>query len=427
MNVFAIILNTVLLVAIPYFLFRREGQMKAVLVAGWVLRTGAGLLLGLLYTYYYNGGDTLIYFDDAARFAAAARADFTAYLNVLFSNQGLPGDVVYGMDEPRALFLVKIASVFHLVTDGSYWLMACYFSLISFLGAWFLVKRITENQPSLHWPAILAFLFLPSVVFWTSGVIKESLVMGALFFVAGVFVRYWFTRSFSIVEGIVSLLSLWVIWKLKYYFAAVLLPVLFATIVFRMINEWFLYRYKTPVKIMVWLLVLVVPTMVMTQLHPNFSPGRFYEVIMENNEAFTQLSDPDDMIHFGKMETGAVSILVNVPLALVSGLFRPGVWEASTILQWAVALENLVISILTLVALWHWKTVKGSKNQLLLLAVFTYVFVLCVFITISTPNFGTLTRYRVGYLPFYVFLVLCNKYVMDVVQRNFTDLVTYRT
>jgi hypothetical protein len=90
---------------------------------------------------------------------------------------------------------------------------------------------------------------------------------------------------------------------------------------------------------------------------------------------------------------------------LFSGLFRPFIAEARTALQLLIALENLVLMVLTAGALTQVKRLASSKHRLLLLAILIYTILMCIFLALSTPNFGTLSRYRVGFLPYFVFLL----------------------
>jgi hypothetical protein len=42
---------------------------------------------------------------------------------------------------------------------------------------------------------------------------------------------------------------------------------------------------------------------------------------------------------------------------------------------------------------------------MLVFSVIVYVSLLCIFLSLSTPNFGTLSRYRVGFISFFFLLV----------------------
>ncbi len=103
------------------------------------------------------------------------------------------------LQEPRALFLSKVVSVFGLFTASNYWIISCYFSCLAFAGAWYLVKIIRRCNAHYTLAAVLAFLFFPSVVFWSSGIVKESLAMASLYFLSAVFLSYWETYIHTVV------------------------------------------------------------------------------------------------------------------------------------------------------------------------------------------------------------------------------------
>jgi hypothetical protein len=123
--------------------------------------------------------------------------------------------------EPRALFFSKIVSVFSLLTVDNYWVIASYFSLFSFLAAWVLVKTIVQYLARYTVPSMVAFLFFPSVVFWTSGLIKESIAVGGLYFLTVFFLRVWFDGRTRPVDVFIVAILLWLCWSLKYYVIAI--------------------------------------------------------------------------------------------------------------------------------------------------------------------------------------------------------------
>jgi hypothetical protein len=96
---------------------------------------------------------------------------------------------------------------------------------------------------------------------------------------------------------------------------------------------------------------------------------------------------------------------MNLPLAMIFGLFRPVVFESANIMQLLVGLENTVVLVLFLMALWKSrKSIRVPGHHAL--AALIYVISLDVFLAFSTPNFGTLSRYKVGFWPFFVLFVL---------------------
>jgi hypothetical protein len=70
------------------------------------------------------------------------------------------------------------------------------------------------------------------------------------------------------------------------------------------------------------------------------------------------------------------------------------------------AIENAVLLLFFLVALTNYKRRVPCGEPVVAIAVITFIVILGVLLPLSTPNYGTLSRYRVGYLPFFVFLII---------------------
>jgi hypothetical protein len=148
-------------------------------------------------------------------------------------------------------------------------------------------------------------------------------------------------------------------------------------------------------------------------MHPNFYLDQFQEVIISNYNEFDALSDTKNLIHYYQWDGSVTSMLINSPWALLSGLFRPMIGEGQGFLGFAASLENFLLLILFVTSFLNLKKMFTSSHQIILLAVVSYCVVLCVFLALSTPNFGTLSRYRVGLLPFFVFLVAYRNPLVD--------------
>lgn len=375
-----------------------------------LVKLSAGVCIGLIYTYYYDGiGDTIVYFRDSSAISALARKDPGAYLTYLWNSDmdlGLSSDIA---NQPRTMFLLKLASVFNLLSHDNYWITSVYFSFISFIAAWYLTSQVNQTFSVAYWPAVVGFLFFPSAVFWSSGLIKESLAMAGLFLLWGCFLRVWFGLRLRVWEIMLVPVALWVVWNLKYYFLGVFIPVGFASLMAHKLYVKGLPARVLAAKIALWVALLVVPLFLVMWLHPNFHPSLLAGVIVDNYNVFHQVSQPEDLIYFDGIDPSWMSLLTHVPKAMFAGLFRPLPWEASTGLQWIVALENTLLLLMALGALLNLRALFGSPYRLLIFSAFLYATALATFLALSTPNFGTLSRYRVGFLSlFFTALATCN-------------------
>jgi hypothetical protein len=315
------------------------------------------------------------------------------------------------------MFMSKIASILCLLTGGNYWMMSLYLSFVAFIASWYLVKQIIRIRASLTLPAVVAFVFLPTAVFWSSGLIKESVAMAALYFLAAVVLKVWLHDKVKVYAWLLVPPALWVLWNLKYYYLAVFLPIVATALAMKYLVVPRLKYRQWYILLIAWSIVFIVPMWVASKVHPNFYPERFMNVIVENYRQFTLVSSPGDFIVYSSLKPEVGSILSYAPKALFSGLFRPFVWEAHTGFQFMVAIENLILIVLFITSLSRLKELFGSAQRLLFFSAAVYVILLCVFLALSTPNYGTLSRYKTGFLPFFFLLVTCNNPLTDRLKR----------
>jgi hypothetical protein len=419
-TLFFAIINLFLMALLSYQVWRRQQPAaKRIFWPALLVKLTSGLCLGWLYMNYYEGiGDTMLYFKDSMVLSTFARKDPIGYLSYLWNTQphlDLISDVA---SQPRSIYLLKLASVFNLLTHDNYWMTSAYFSFVSFFGAWYFVTQVARTVPSAYWPAVVAFLFLPTAVFWSSGLIKESLAMAGLCLLWGCFLRLWFALTLRPWEILLAFVAAWVVWSLKYYFLGALVPVAMASLfLHKMFVTGITFRSLFS-KILIWILVMLVPLVLVTLLHPNFQPDRLMGVIVDNYLAFQNLSAPEDLISYHDLRPEWQSLLVNSPKAAFAGLFRPMIWEASNVLQALVAIENTLLLVLAFTSIGSMRQVIRSPYRLLIGSVLVYAVALATFLALSTPNFGTLSRYRVGFLPLLAMVLLTgNPFVSRLLQR----------
>jgi hypothetical protein len=107
----------------------------------------------------------------------------------------------------------------------------------------------------------------------------------------------------------------------------------------------------------------------------------------------------------GEFEATIPSMISKIPEAIAAGLFRPFLWEVRNPVMLLSGIEGMVLIILTIRILWKMRIIGIvrylTKNHLLVFAlIFSLFFAFSV--GISTSNFGSLVRYRIPVLPFYV-------------------------
>jgi hypothetical protein len=102
------------------------------------------------------------------------------------------------------------------------------------------------------------------------------------------------------------------------------------------------------------------------------------------------------------------SILSQVPLGLATALFRPFLFELSSVVLFANALEMAAITVLVVIGLTRRSlgaTLRLILTEPALAFCVGFVLTLGVGVGITSTNLGTLSRYRMPLMPFYVSMV----------------------
>jgi len=417
MNILVVFVHVLIISTITVFVFSAQAKvLRPYFFPALLFKCICGLLVGWLYMKFYLAGDTLLFFQDGKTLTAIARENFAEYLSVLFADRSSIG---LSINEPRSVFFIKLASIILFVTYDSYWITAVYFSIVSFAGAWFFVAVIHRLFPEATIAAVISFLFFPSIVFWSSGLIKESFASGALFFLAGCFVLGMKRERLTVLHVLLIIVSMWILWSLKYYYLAVFGAVAITSLISFLLLPRIFTTTSSSQRLLSWLGIFMVLLVIVSFLHPNFYLSRIMTVIVDNYYAFVQHSSPGDIIVFEGLKPEFTNLVANAPKAFIYGLFSPFVWQATNTLQYLAATENIIILLLAILSLTQYKRILTVDRQLVC-PWLMFIVVMSTFITLSTPNFGTLSRYRVGYLSFFVFLILINNPLVNLIVRRFS-------
>ncbi len=382
-----------------------------------------GVGLGLLYTYHYGDGDTIQYHIASTQLTAIGQQNHSLYTQLLQADRAELEQLVpdlYYINQPRAFFVVKLLSLLNFLTGGYYWINSLYFSFFSFWGGWRLVVVLARAYPSLKAAAAVAFLFYPSVIFWSSGLLKESLAFGCISFLCAIALQIFVFSKITLFEILGFIIAAWLLWVIKFYYAAALLPLLVSA----GFMYWLLARYTHKPQLVAMCgiaffsiagLGLYIATNFHYALNLDVLPLYVLELYTE-----TQAISAEGASAQFNLEPTYASLLFHLPKAVLTGLFRPLPWEAHTFIALVASFENLLLitSVLLLACSWIYIKIKNPAvlhldNQTGHLlwqwafagSILIYVILLAWLIALTSPNFGTLLRYRIGYLPFFIFLI----------------------
>ena len=362
----------------------------------------AGVFLGLIYTYYYPSGDTWSLFDNAQKLNATGFSNFESFTSIFInSNYGLVEGFSYA-NEPRSALMVKFLAMLLPICGGNYWLLSAYCSAFSFWGLWKLSNALVKLGCRIEAVTIAIFYF-PSVVFWSSGIIKESVMMGLLgHIVAIVITVYQKQRIIGFWQLTIVLVCWWFLFSIKYYYGATLAIAIFLLFYFKWLGHAFISIYS---KIGITIIVYLFLFFGASSLHPNLNPSNILSVIVNNHYEFVSQSDSENLVQLYKFEPTAWSFIINTPISLISGLYLP-LFHINSIFDFLIIIENVLLVLLTLFMLQSQFDKKNKKWGLISIIGVFYIVFLATLLPMAAPNYGTLVRYKVGYLPFLILLLI---------------------
>lgn len=398
------------------WLLKRQSWAQAIypyFYPALLLKLLCGVLLGLLYWHHYGTGDTLVYHLGGRILANLAREDTTAYLRLLFFNEfssaafraAVPFSDLPGFT--NSFFLLKLLSLLNLLTGNAYYLNSLYFSLFSFWGAARLSATLIQLFPKYKTAAVVAFLFFPSVVFWSSGLLKDAVFFGSMCWVVSFFLLLGHRQKMPLVTLLLALLMLLLFGRIKLFLALMLVPLLLSYVLIKLYKPLFRQERRQAAYMAVASILLALAGLLFFKF---YADGFFYSNLTDSYHHLLALSQGKPHIAYQVLYPNLVSFATNAPEAILSAIYRPFLGESGNVLFILLGLENLVLLLLTLLAIaaaWRGAKPRITIEDVLFAALiieFAFIFGL------STPNFGTLSRYRIAFLPFLLYLLLQHQY-----------------
>ncbi|MCS6822419.1 MAG: hypothetical protein NZ551_11195 [Microscillaceae bacterium] len=410
---------------IIYRLYKQQKNSPLILIfyAALITKTLAGFLHAAVFFFYYREGDLIAYHHDSIVLAKYALKHPLRFLEFFIWNTYIPlpdleNFTIY--NQPRALLMLKVNSLLYLLAGEEIILVILLLSTLSFWVTWLFTNELTSWFPNHKWEAYIAFLFFPSVLIWSSGINKECYALISIYGILWIVFRWkrlGINLNKEFLGGILLLFvfTYWLFQVKSYYFIVLGLC----------LGGWGIgeYLYKTSLRLnKPWIfpllsigIFLFFTIVFFSNSYKDFSFLGISQTIIKNHNVNYILSSSQGLIHFYKVGKEAFitlsptleSFIVNSPLALISALYRPFVWEAHNKLQLLAGIENLVILLVSLQAIFLLFTSKiHVKNIFLLVFALIYIILLAILLAFSFPNLGSLNRLRVSFMPFFLYLLL---------------------
>ncbi|MGZ5221150.1 MAG: hypothetical protein ACXWC7_13770, partial [Chitinophagaceae bacterium] len=217
-------------------------------VPAFIVKAIGAIAIGLIYQYFYGFGDTFGYYNMGKFFYMGYRDGLASFTEIFFTGNGEFYSnlaLQYNFSSwyafnPQTITIARFCAFFCLFSGGYYLTTALFFALFSFAGIWQLYRTFVRIFPAMHKPLAWFILFIPSVFFWGSGLLKDSLSMAGLGFLTFSCFQLFILRKKKIQSLLMIVLSAYLILEIKAYILFSFVPA---------VLMWILFEYRKRVKI----------------------------------------------------------------------------------------------------------------------------------------------------------------------------------
>ncbi len=398
------------LLFVIYLPFFKQGNIsRNTAVIAYFFRTASSALFFVVYTFHYTNrseADMYRYYDDGKIMYSSVLHSPLTYVKMI---TGISDD----HDEIKEQYymkmntwyksfdsivhndnrtIVRINAFLMLFTFGSLYAQSLLFMFLGFIGLTWIFRAIAEKETFRERLLYYSVMFFPSLVFWTSNISKEAVVifaLGGLLF----FTKKMLSEPFRLLRMCLPLLFLFLLFTLKIYVLMSLIP--FLTAYFMSLKK------QGRTVIFRFLLVFVCYVLVLWNLHLVFPNYNIIEALIRQQQNFLSFANDinaGSIIAVPLLKPELINFIGAVPVALFNVLFRPFFFDSTNAFMLMVSFENLFF-ILFLIMVSIFLKKKFLTDPLFMACIGFAVFFFVV-VGLVTPVMGAVVRYKIIGYPF---------------------------
>lgn len=373
--------------------------------------------MGLVYTLYYKeGGDTTGYYRSSEALVNLLFRDPAAYLNILLGDESREAYSAFSKEtgypwywgKSSSFFVVRVTSIFTLLGFKNYFITSILFAWFFYGGSWKLFRLATHLYPRYKNSLAFSILFFPSVVFWGSGISKDTITLAATgWFLFSIYMAAVEKKKIILHITVAFLAVFLIIYVKTYVFVALLVAffILLAWSYLKKIENPFARIALLPVGLLIFIAAGIgVMNLLSDVLGSYGSLNSIIEKAIITYEDHIRAEQYGfNFYSLGEFDGTWQNFFSKAPAAIAAGLFRPYIWEVSNPVILLAALENTAFIMLIIVILLRAglvRMVKIAFDEPLVIFSLTFAIVFAFAVGISTANFGALVRLKIPGLPF---------------------------
>lgn len=395
--------------------FRLNGLPRLSALIFLLAKIVSGIAFWAVYTYYYtekSTGDIHNYFRDAGLLYEIKSIRLKDYLDIVLgidyhedSYATYYNRMTYWYkrfeDSPfnESRMMIRINAIFYFLSSGCIHIHSLFFSFISMVGTTFLYRTFREYTPGKEYTLSFILFLTPSTLFWTSGLLREPLMMlGFGFLLYGVLVG-----NLTIAKRVLFvLLGTPILLVTKFYLIYCLIPPAIAYTLTSRLHRSFIGFIGVNMLILFFVLLI-------DRVFPQYS---ILQMLLQKQRAFLNISElwnSGSVISLPRLDDSVWSLITAYPVAFFNAFFRPLPTDAGNIMILVNSIETLTyVSYI----LWCFRYLLKSseKNLNIILFLLNFSLILYGLIGYTVPVLGALVRYRIpGLLCFLLVAVMLDK------------------
>ncbi len=402
-----------------YFVRRSvtDEQNRRYFLPGLTLKIIGAISVGFIYQFYYNGGDTFTYFTHGSRHIWEAFMNNPLHgIQLVFAGSEYSPETfqyaskIFTYGDLSSYFVVRMAGILDLITFHTYSATAVLFAVISFSGLWAMYHAFYKMYPRQHFGIAVAIFFIPSVFFWGSGILKDTITIGALGWATYAIYNLFFDKKHLVISVIILLFSFYTLYTVKIYILLCYIPAAILWIFSGRISK----IKNVIIRFLVAPLVLGIAGVIgyYSVVKVGEEDPRYNIESMSNTAKTTaewihyvSIRDQGSAYTLGDFDYSPTGMLKKFPLAVWVSLYRPYFWEIHNVVMLLSAIESFILLLFTVYVVFRVGLIKSmrlSSTKSILIFCFLFSIVFAFAVGVSTYNFGTLARYKIPLFPFFV-------------------------
>ena len=406
-------------------IFKHQSVSTKTFSVVFLLKLLAGFALFLIYTRFYPDrkfADIFRYYDDSKiMFDAFLDKPYDFFRMVTGFNQADKDlrpyyDTMLNWYNSEMIFndsrtMIRLNALMRFFSLNTYYPHAIFMCFLSFVGLTALFQLFSAEIKNKTNELILGVYLLPSVMLWSSGVIKEA------FLLFSIGMLLYALKMISSADGrtaknIFALLFFsFCVLNIKSYILFAMLPGIVA----------YLWTLRSPsLSFLKFIVIHVFYLFTLFNLSHFFTHHPVPELLSNKQKEFymvAQREKAQSIISLPELNAEWKSIAKAMPVAFANTLFRPHILEAKNSMILFAAFENVLFILFILIAILGFdKNQLSNAPPLFFLALFFTIIIFCL-VGLVTPILGAIVRYKVPALPFFV-LLLATVYNRQVLKRR---------